>query len=105
MEASRQILKNLFDEVEPGQGTFIVDGKWYTPKFGCDTMQEVFDTFKDVFNTQKNTISMEISASLANEKYEHRLRCNGCGKSVSTGVPDHTLVRAWIECPECIEKR
>jgi hypothetical protein len=27
-----------------------------------------------------------------------------CGKSVSTEVPDGTIVRAWVECPECIEK-
>jgi hypothetical protein len=23
---------------------------------------------------------------------------------VSTEVPDETVVRAWIECPECVEK-
>jgi hypothetical protein len=41
------------------------------------------------------------------------LYCNGCGKQVSTGffpVPTDTpdkgiIVRAWIECPECLEKR
>jgi NAD-dependent SIR2 family protein deacetylase len=41
------------------------------------------------------------------------LYCHECGKQVSTGfipvptdTPDHGLiVRAWIECPECIEKR
>jgi|HubBroStandDraft_2_1064218.scaffolds.fasta_scaffold00006_61 hypothetical protein len=27
-----------------------------------------------------------------------------CGKSVSTEVPEGTIVRAWVECPECIEK-
>lgn len=40
------------------------------------------------------------------------LSCNNCGKQVSTGfypVPTDTpdkglIVRAWIECPECIEK-
>ena len=39
------------------------------------------------------------------------LRCHRCGKQVSTGfvplptdTPDRGLiVRAWIECPECIE--
>ena len=35
---------------------------------------------------------------------EMRLRCSRCGKSVSTEVPDETVVRAWIECPECVEK-
>jgi len=41
------------------------------------------------------------------------LNCHSCGKVVSTAftpvptaTPDQGLiVRAWIECPECIEKR
>ena len=33
-----------------------------------------------------------------------RLTCNKCGKPVSTEVPDDTVVRAWIECPECVNK-
>ena len=40
------------------------------------------------------------------------LHCNECGKQVSSGfVPaviegfEGLVVRAWIECPECIEKR
>ena len=32
------------------------------------------------------------------------LKCNECGKPVSTEVPDGTIVRAWIECPECCEE-
>jgi len=32
-----------------------------------------------------------------------RLYCFKCGKSVSTPVPADTLVRAALECPECIE--
>lgn len=31
-----------------------------------------------------------------------RMRCHGCGSPVSTPVPKNTVVRAWIECPECI---
>lgn len=34
-----------------------------------------------------------------------RLCCSRCGKPVSTEIPDGTIVRAWIECPECIEKQ
>ena len=34
-----------------------------------------------------------------------RLHCNKCGESVSTEVPDNTILRGWIECPECIEKQ
>lgn len=32
-----------------------------------------------------------------------RLRCNECGKSVSTEVSEETVVRAALFCPECIE--
>jgi hypothetical protein len=33
-----------------------------------------------------------------------KLKCCGCGIDVSTEVPDGTIVRAWIECPDCIVK-
>jgi hypothetical protein len=41
------------------------------------------------------------------------LHCNSCGKQVSTGyvaIPTQTpdrglIIRAWIECPECIEAK
>ena len=32
-----------------------------------------------------------------------RIRCICCGKVVSTEVPEGTVVRAFVECPECIE--
>ena len=32
-----------------------------------------------------------------------RIHCNQCGKSVSSEVPDDTIVRAWVECPECVK--
>jgi hypothetical protein len=31
------------------------------------------------------------------------LRCSRCGAKVSTPVPLSTVVRAWIECSECVE--
>jgi len=34
-----------------------------------------------------------------------RIWCRNCGKSVSSPVPKDTIVRAYVECPECIEKR
>ncbi len=37
--------------------------------------------------------------------FAERILCMQCGKSVSTPVPKDTIVRAWVECPECIEKR
>ena len=33
-----------------------------------------------------------------------KIRCCKCGENVSTEVPDETIVRGWVECPECIEK-
>ena len=30
-----------------------------------------------------------------------KIKCCRCGKSVSTEVPNNTIIRAWIECPEC----
>jgi hypothetical protein len=33
-----------------------------------------------------------------------RLICHSCGSVVSSEVPEDVIVRAFIECPECIEK-
>ena len=33
-----------------------------------------------------------------------RLHCNACSKSVSNEVPEETVVRAWLECPECTKE-
>lgn len=32
-----------------------------------------------------------------------RLHCMNCGKSVSSEIPVDVVVRAWIQCPECID--
>jgi len=29
--------------------------------------------------------------------------CHFCGKSVTTELPDDTIIRALLVCPECIE--
>jgi hypothetical protein len=33
-----------------------------------------------------------------------RLHCATCGKAVSNELPENTVVLAWINCLECIEK-
>lgn len=33
------------------------------------------------------------------------VRCSRCGKGVSTPIPEDTVIRAWIECPECLEAK
>ncbi len=30
--------------------------------------------------------------------------CSRCGKRVSNEVQEELIVRAWVECPECLEK-
>ena len=35
---------------------------------------------------------------------EGSIHCSKCGSCVSSPVPKDTVIRAWIECPECIEK-
>lgn len=30
------------------------------------------------------------------------LHCNQCGKPVSSPIPKGTIVRAFIQCPECV---
>ncbi len=32
------------------------------------------------------------------------LKCWVCAKSVSTEVPDETVMRATLECPECFDE-
>jgi hypothetical protein len=34
-----------------------------------------------------------------------RLQCYFCGKSVSNELPEETVVRALLICPECVEAR
>jgi endogenous inhibitor of DNA gyrase (YacG/DUF329 family) len=34
-----------------------------------------------------------------------RVRCARCGKSVSSPLVEPVILRAWVECPECIEQR
>lgn len=33
------------------------------------------------------------------------VRCSRCGKRVSNEVPGELIVRAFVECPECIKAR
>ena len=35
----------------------------------------------------------------------YRVRCSACGKSVSNPLPVAVIIRAWVECPECVEGR
>lgn len=34
----------------------------------------------------------------------YRVRCLVCGKSVSSPLTEPVTVRAWVICPECIER-
>ena len=35
----------------------------------------------------------------------HFIHCSNCGKAVSTPMTEGTVVRAWVECPECVAKQ
>lgn len=34
----------------------------------------------------------------------YRVKCMNCGKSVSSPLRDPIIIRAYVICPECIEK-
>ena len=34
-----------------------------------------------------------------------RINCMGCNKPVSTEVPEGTIVRAWVECADCLDDK
>lgn len=31
-----------------------------------------------------------------------RIRCNRCGRPVSSELPETTVIQGWVECPECL---
>jgi DNA-directed RNA polymerase subunit RPC12/RpoP len=46
----------------------------------------------------------ELKENLAKSQATHQLLCVECRKPVSTPVPVDTIVRAYLQCPECGEK-
>ncbi len=49
-EVVKAILDIGYDPVEPeavGEGAQIVDGQWYMPRWGCDTLQHVVDELSE----------------------------------------------------------
>lgn len=54
---------------------------------------------------EENVQELAGVIQVAIEDWERmRLICYFCGKSVSNEVPEGTVVRAALVCPECIEK-
>jgi len=51
MKNSSKVVKAILDNYEPikpraallGAGAQIVNGQWYLPKWGCDTLQHILD--------------------------------------------------------------
>lgn len=35
----------------------------------------------------------------------YRVRCSNCGTSVSNPLPVAVIVRAWVECADCLQRR
>lgn len=50
------------------------------------------------------TSVVDVNWTKAGYGPDERIHCMKCGKSVSTPVPPETVVRAWVECPECMEE-
>jgi hypothetical protein len=61
--------------------------------------------------TQEDGVDFEIHPHTIKQGVIHHLACNTCGKSVSSGflpvrneMGNVLVVRAFIQCPECIAK-
>jgi len=56
MKNPSEVIKAILDNYEPvkpravliGAGAQIVDGQWYLPKWGCDTLQHVIETIEQL---------------------------------------------------------
>jgi hypothetical protein len=68
---------------------------------------------KNIYNiTWQDKIFAKIINEIKKEKKDvipesiltGRIHCCRCGASVSSPVPENTIVRAWVECEQCIEK-
>lgn len=72
-----------------------------------DALREYLESTENEFHTprQRELRDRLLASYPLPEIVDERIRCFGCGKSVSTPVPQNTIVRAWVECPECMEKR
>lgn len=61
---------------------------------------------KDIVNKVRLAEIKTVVDKIVNlQNGDVKLKCSRCGKDVSTPVPIDTIVRAFIECPECINKR
>ena len=46
-ENIKNIILNSLCECSSGDGTFVLDGKWYAPKYGCDTLDHIIDDLQE----------------------------------------------------------
>lgn len=56
-------------------------------------------------NLREILVSFDEAMAQAAAKASKPLSCTVCGKPASSPVPESTVVRGFIECPECIEKQ
>lgn len=57
-----------------------------------------------VVSLREILVSFDDAMAQESAKNQKPLSCTRCGKPVSSPVPEATVVRGFIECPECIEK-
>jgi hypothetical protein len=50
-------------------------------------------------------LSIEQQARECESDGTYRVRCSICGNSVSNPLPIAVIVRAWVECADCLATR
>lgn len=66
----RKLLNDYFVDVEPDNeaGEFIVDGVWYAPKFGCDTLDMVLDEVEYINSQAEDNMRKRCIEALPKER-------------------------------------
>ena len=49
-ENIENIILNNFLECNSYEGTFLLNNKWYAPKYGCDTLDQIIEYLQDEKN-------------------------------------------------------
>lgn len=63
-ETEKRIVKKIFEdnfvEVETKIAIFTYEGKWYAPKFGCDTLDSVFEGFISAMREVRKELNLKM---------------------------------------------
>jgi len=67
----------------------------------------VYDGDSHILNSRNLMPLLQASATWQREQLESKqtkIKCSNCGAEVSSYVPKDTVIRGYVECPECITK-